>query len=139
MNYRYGILATALAVGLFAVPATAGVTDVTGGSTTTVKTTVRSHYDDTKSHVTNEKKKTIHEDGGTIDKSKVQYRVNGHLDYEGEHNHGRDRTHNFGSTASNFTDAYNAVSNNLRAFDKEYQQGRTAQSNPWRMTLHGLL
>ena len=135
MNYRYGILATALAVGLFAIPATAGVTDVTGGSTTTVKTTVRNNYTDTKSYVTNEKKlKTIHEDGGTKDNSKVQYRVNGHLDYEGEHSHGRDKTHNFGSTASNYTDAYNAVSNNLRSFDREYQLGRTAQSNPWRMT-----
>ncbi len=135
MNYRYGILATALAVGLFAVPATAGVTDVTGGGGVKVNTTVRNHINDVNTYKTNEVHRAdIKKSGGTVDKSSVKYRVNGHLDYEGEHNHGRDRTHNFGSTASNFTDAYNAVSNNLRAFDREYQQGRTAQSNPWRMT-----
>ena len=134
MNYRYGILATALAVGLFAVPATAGVTDVTGGSGVRVNTTVRNHINNVDDRKTNERKLKTIKDSDTIDKSKVEHRVNGHLDYEGEHNHGRDKTHNFGSTASNFTDAYNAVSNNLRSFDKEYQLGRTAQSNPWRMT-----
>ena len=55
MNYRYSILATALAVGLFAIPATAGVTDVTGGSGVTVKTTVNKHYDDAYEYKTNEK------------------------------------------------------------------------------------
>ena len=134
MNYRYGILATALAVSLLAVPATAGVTDVTGGQGVEVKTTVRNNYTDTESYVTNQKKlDTIYKNGGTIDKSKVQYTVNGHLDYEGEHNHGRDLTHNFGSTASNYTDAYNAVSNNLRSFDSDYQQGRVG-TRKWQMS-----
>ncbi len=135
MNYRYGILATALAVGLFAVPATAGVTDVTGGQGVEVKTTVRNNYTDTKSYVTNQKKlDTIYKNGGTIDKSSVKHKIKGTLDYTDKGGDHSQTKNGLGSTASNFTDAYNAVSDNLRSFDREYQLGRTAQSNPWRMT-----
>ena len=45
MDYRYGILATALAVGFFALPASAAVSDVEGG-TVNVNTTINKHYNE---------------------------------------------------------------------------------------------
>lgn len=132
MNYRYGILATALAVGLFAIPATAGVTDVTGGSTTTVKTTVRNNYTDTKSYVTNEKKlDTIHKDGGTKDNSGTKYVVKGSLVYEGKINGSNDHRKEYynpndltTTNASNVDSLKNQMSSSLRNYGYERQKNR---------------
>ncbi len=131
MNYRYGILATALAVGLFAVPATAGVTDVTGGSTTTVNTTVRNNYTDTKSYVTNEKhlndkvvNKTVDKSGGTkyIVKGTVTYygKINGNSDHRSE-------TKTYEYTTTNPSDVSTLkgwVSSNLRDYGFDRQKNR---------------
>lgn len=131
MNYRYGILATALAVGLFAVPATAGVTDVTGGSTTTVNTTVRNNYTDTKSYVTNEKhlgdrvvNKTVDKSGGTkyIVKGTVTYygKINGNSDHRSE-------TKTYEYTTTNPSDVGTLkgwVSGNLRDYGFDRQKNR---------------
>lgn len=131
MNYRYGILATALAVGLFAVPATAGVTDVTGGSTTTVNTTVRNNYTDTKSYVTNEKhlrdkvvNKTVDKSGGTkyIVKGTVTYygKINGNNDHRSE-------TKTYEYTTTNPSDVGTLkgwVSGNLRDYGFDRQKNR---------------
>lgn len=131
MNYRYGILATALAVGLFAVPATAGVTDVTGGSTTTVNTTVRNNYTDTKSYVTNEKhlndkvvNKTVDKSGGTkyIVKGTVTYygKINGNSDHRSE-------TKTYKYTTTNPSDVSTLkgwVSSNLRDYGFDRQKNR---------------
>lgn len=131
MNYRYGILATALAVGLFAVPATAGVTDVTGGSTTTVNTTVRNNYTDTKSYVTNEKhlndkvvNKTVDKSGGTkyIVKGTVTYygKINGNSDHRSE-------TKAYEYTTTNPSDVSTLkgwVSSNLRDYGFDRQKNR---------------
>ena len=128
MNYRYSILATALAVGLFAIPATAGVTDVTGGGGIKVNTTVVKHINDVNTYKTNEKKlKTIHEDGGTIDKSSVKYKINATLHYKDNYGSHSGTIHGLGSTKSNFTDAYNEATSNLRGYDRTYQHGRVAQ------------
>ena len=131
MNYRYGILATALAVGLFAVPATAGVTDVTGGSTTTVNTPVRNNYTDTKSYVTNEKhlgdrvvNKTVDKSGGTkyIVKGTVTYygKINGNSDHRSE-------TKTYEYTTTNPSDVGTLkgwVSGNLRDYGFDRQKNR---------------
>lgn len=131
MNYRYGILATALAVGLFAIPATAGVTDVTGGSNTTVKTTVRNNYTDTKSYVTNEKhladkvvNKTVDNSGGTkyIVKGTVTYygKINGNSDHRSE-------TKTYEYTTTNPSDVGTLkgwVSSNLRDYGFDRQKNR---------------
>ena len=131
MNYRYGILATALAVGLFAVPATAGVTDVTGGSTTTVNTTVRNNYTDTKSYVTNEKhlgdrvvNKTVDKSGGTkyIVKGTVTYY--GKIDGNSDH---RSETKTYEYTTTNPSDVGTLkgwVSGNLRDYGFDRQKNR---------------
>ncbi|MGM9992001.1 MAG: hypothetical protein ACI376_04015 [Candidatus Bruticola sp.] len=133
MNYRYGILATALAVGLFAIPATAGVTDVTGGSGVKVNTTVKSHYTDVNTYKTNEKQLSNIYKSNTVDNSSVKYKVEGTLNYE-DHGGSHGGTYNFGSTASNFTDAYNDVANSMRGYDKAYQQGRVGTRYSWQMS-----
>ncbi len=128
MNYRYGILATALAVGLFAIPATA---DVTGGSNTTVKTTVRNNYTDTKSYVTNEKhladkviNKTVDKSGGT------KYIVKGDVSYQGKINGSNDHRTEYGHyeyTTTNGSDVgtlQSWVKNNLRAYGFDRQKNR---------------
>lgn len=131
MNYRYGILATALAVGLFAVPATAGVTDVTGGSNTTVNTTVRNNYTDTKSYVTNEKhlndkvvNKTVDKSGGTkyIVKGTVTYygKINGNSDHRSE-----TKTYKYTTTnPSDVSTLKGRVSSNLRDYGFDRQKNR---------------
>ena len=136
MNYRYGILATALAVGLFAVPATAGVTDVTGGSTTTVNTTVRNNYTDTKSYVTNEKhlgdrvvNKTVDKSGGT------KYTVKGTVEYYGKINGTNDhrveyKTYEYTTTnPSDIGTLKKQISSNLRDYGYSRQIGRSGVSN----------
>ena len=138
MNYRYGILATALAVGLFAVPATAGVTDVTGGSGVKVNTTVRNHINEVNTYKTNEvHRDDIKKSGGTVDKSSVQYQYKGVLNYTDKY--GSHSKYNitggngFVYTSSNRGDAYSKVSNSLRNYDYKYQHdGRT--SGQWAMT-----
>ena len=131
MNYRYGILATALAVGLFAVPATAGVTDVTGGSTTTVNTTVRNNYTDTRTNVTNEKhlrdkvvNKTVDKSGGTkyIVKGTVTYygKINGNSDHRSE-----TKTYEYTTTnPSDIGTLQGRVSSNLRDYGFDRQKNR---------------
>ena len=131
MNYRYGILATALAVGLFAVPATAGVTDVTGGSTTTVNTTVRNNYTDTRTNVTNEvrwddkvENETVNKSGGT------KYTIKGTVTYYGKIDGSNDHRHHdksYSSTTSNSSDIKrlkNDIAQSLRDYGYERQSGR---------------
>lgn len=145
MNYRYGILATALAVGLFAVPATAGVTDVTGGSTTTVNTTVRNNYTDTKSYVTNEKhlsdrvvNKTVDKSGGTkyIVKGTVTYygKINGNSDHRSE-------TKTYEYTTTNPSDVGTLkgwVSGNLRDYGFDRQKNRYGVTSGELNTMYNL-
>lgn len=154
MNYRYGILATALAVGLFAVPATAGVTDVTGGSNTTVKTTVRNNYTDTKSYVTHEKTQATKTNNiGTVDRSSTNYRVEGDLDYweHGAHqydshvsgsyygNNGhwyKNEAHHengskYNKTSNNLSNAKNQVIDSLAAYQYQRGSARTGGGNKW--------
>ena len=131
MNYRYGILATALAVGLFAVPATAGVTDVTGGSGVKVNTTVRNNYTDTYDKITHEKHlsdnvvdKTVNKSGGT------KYVVKGTVEYQGKINGNNDHRKEYKTyeyTTSNPSDIGTLqgwVSSNLRDYGFDRQQSR---------------
>lgn len=143
MNYRYGILATALAVGLFAVPATAGVTDVIGGSATTVKTTVRNNYTDTRTNVTNEKSLgTKTNNVGTVDRSSTNYRVEGKLHYweKSAYQHGTrgnywytndDHNEYYNNTSSNLSNAKGNVIDNLAAYQLQRGSARTGGGNKW--------
>ena len=120
MNYRYSILATALAVGLFAIPATAGVTDVTGGSGVTVKTKV---VDD----ITDVRKKVTKDVDVSRTNSKTKYEVRGVLNYHETSALSGNR--DYDATFSG--DGYNKVSDNLSSakadvldslFDYEYNK-----------------
>ena len=127
MNYRYSILATALAVGLFAIPATAGVTDVTGGGGVKVNTTVVNHYDHVNTYKTNEKKLDTIYNSDVKDNSSIQHKINATLHYKDNYGSHSGTIHGLGSTKSNFTDAYNEATTNLRGYDRTYQHGRVAQ------------
>ena len=141
MNYRYGILATALAVGLFAIPATAGVTDVTGGSGVKVNTTVRNNYTDTESRITHEKRLNDKVVNKTVDKrGTTTYKVKGHLDYTGKSDIkvgnkyvNEYDTHDYSRTTTNASsvDSLKAdVARNLRNYNWSKQDGR-AGVNTW--------
>ncbi len=136
MNYRYGILATALAVGLFAIPATAGVTDVTGGSGVKVNTTVRNNYTDTESRITHEKRLNDKVVNKTVDKrGATTYKVKGTVKYYGKINGSDDLRVDWGnyqyttSNASDVTALKNKISQNLRDYGFERQDGRAGVTN----------
>ncbi len=126
MNYRYGILATALAVSLLAIPATAGVTDVSGGQGVEVKTTVRNNYTDTRTNVTNE----VRWGDKFVDKSSSTITVKGDLKYQGKINGSNDhRTEyrHFERTSSNPSDLgylQGLISSQMRDYGIQHQLHR---------------
>lgn len=150
MNYRYGILATALAVSLLAIPATAGVTDVSGGQGVEVKTTVRNNYTDTRTNVTNEKNLgTKTNNVGTVDRSSTNYRVDGDLHYwehaayqynswvpgsyyaNGHWYRHDDRHVGYSVTSNNLSNAKSNVLNSMAAYQLQRGSARTGGGNSW--------
>ena len=105
MNFRYGILSAALAVGIFALPASAAVTDVTGGNID-VNTTINKHYNEIDGGTTQIKGNDIIHKGQdkVIDKSgPTKVTVNGRLDYNviGNDNWSGHEVKNFSTTVTN--------------------------------------
>ena len=145
MNYRYGMLATALAVGLLALPASAAVSDVTGGSTT-VNTKITKHYTEKYTHRTNDVNRGVVNtvNNREADDINIKYRVEGTLNYHetsaiknanGTYSDYEAVLTGYSSTSSNLSDARNQVVNSMAAYEYNNQDGRvggtTGYGNEW--------
>ena len=132
MNYRYGILAAALAVSLCAVPAMAGVTDIEGGQGVKVNETVNNHYTDvegTRTTVKNQLQDIVI--NKSKDTSSTNYRVEGNLHYV---EHGAIKTSSgwgtytadksYSKTSNDLTSAKNSVVSNMYGYEYNKQDGR---------------
>lgn len=142
MNYRYGILAAALAVSLCAVPAMAGVTDIEGGQGVKVNETVNNHYTDVEgTRTTVENRLADKVINKSSDTSKTNYRVEGTLKYHETSAHGswdgysricdEDNTQHYSATRNDLTSASSAVSSSMRAYQYNKQNGRSGCGNSY--------